>query len=250
MLFFLISTIFAHPQYTIGVEALKRKDTSVAERALQKCINDEHHNTDCHWELGWVYWLKKDWKKVVEHWGIIRKIDPNYKTLQTYLPQAQAQLSSKKDIPLTTTDVTAIDDIYRTRGCKNRSDSIRSRTQKYRLNQKTHLLITDCSEITQGALEGNQERIIIQKDNNDAHYHILSLPIIDLSNQILATANIIAARFEGGMLKSSYRNGDWKVRRRWKLSSNGTFFLDQSRIINFSGKKKLDYKQGKKHSYK
>lgn len=250
MLFILLSVVSAHPQYTIGVEALKRKDFSVAERALNKCIDDEHHNIDCHWELGWVFWMKKDWEKVIEHWGIIRKIDPNYKTLQTYLPQAQAQRSSLKDAPLTTGDVTAIDNIYRTNGCENRSASIRSRTQKYQLNQKTNLLLTDCSEIAKGDLDGNPKRLIIQKDNDDPNYHILNLPIIDLSNQILATPDIIAARFEGGMLKSAYRDGDWKVRRRWKLSSKGIFFLFQSSIINFSGKKKLDYKHGKKHSYK
>lgn len=250
MLFFLISTLFAHPQYNLGVEALKRKDLSVAERALKSCINDEHHNLKCHWELGWVYWLKSDWEHVVKHWGIVRKIDPNFKTVQEHLPQAEAKRSSRKEIPLSVQDVTAIDDIYRIQQCINRSDSIRSRTSKYQINQKSTLFITDCKEIAQGPLQGSMERLVIQKDNNDSSYHVLSLPIISLSNQTIATPRIISARFEGGMLKSNYRHEDWNIKRRWKRSKDGIFFLAQSSIINFSGRKKLDYIQGKKHSFR
>ena len=250
MLFFFISTLFAHPQYKVGVEALKRKDLLVAERALKSCINDEHHNLKCHWELGWVYWLKSDWEHVVEHWGIVRKIDPNYKTVQEHLPQAEAKRSARKEIPLSVHDVTAIDDIYRIQQCINRSDSIRSRTKKYQINQKSTLFITDCNEIEQGPLKGIMERLVIQKDNNNSNYRVLSLALINLSNQMLATPHVVAARFEGGMIKSNYRHEDWNIKRRWTLSRKGIFFLSQSTITNFSGKKKLDYVQGKKHSFR
>ena len=249
MLFFLISSLFAHPQYKVGVEALKRKDLSVAERALQSCIDDEHHNLKCHWELGWVYWLKSDWDRVVDHWSIVRKIDPNYKTVQKHLPQAEAKQSSRKELSLSVEDVTAIDDIYRAQQCINRSDSIRSRTQKYQLNQNITLFLTDCNEVEQGPLQGSMERLVIQKRSNSSTYEVLSLPLINLSNQMLATPRIIAARFEGGIIKSNYRNQDWNIRRRWNLSRSGEFFLSQSSIINFSGKKKLDYVQGKKHKF-
>jgi len=235
MLFFLLSSLFAHPQYKVGVEALKRKDLSVAERALKSCIDDEHHNLKCHWELGWVYWLKSDWDRVVNHWSIVRKIE--------------AKQSSRKEFSLSVKDVTALDDIYRVQQCINRSDSIRSRTQKYQVNQNITIFLTDCNEIEQGPLQGSMERLVVQKRSNSSTYEVLSLPLINLSNQILATPRIIAARFEGGMIKSNYRNQDWNIKRRWNLSRNGVFFLSKSSIVNFSGRKKLDYVQGKKHKF-
>ena len=109
---FLLSLCFANPQYNLGVEALKRKDIPVAQRALQQCVDDEHHNIACHWELGWVFWLKQDWSSVVQHWSIVRKLDPNYKTLNTHLPQAQAKHSSQDRLSLSTQEVSAINKIY------------------------------------------------------------------------------------------------------------------------------------------
>ena len=40
---FLLSLCFAHPQYNLGVEALKRKDIPTAQKALQSCVDDEYH---------------------------------------------------------------------------------------------------------------------------------------------------------------------------------------------------------------
>ena len=247
MIALLFSLSFAHPQYSIGVEALKRKDLSVAERALQQCVHDEHHNIDCHWELGWVYWLKSDWEQVVSHWNIVRKIDPNYKTIQTHLPQAEAKHSTQNTSTLSAQEVTAIDEIYKTEGCINRSDNIRSHTQKYEISQSSTLFFTDCAEVSQGPLQGNRERLIILKKSNDTHYHVLSLPMIDKSNHIISSHRILEAKLEGGMIKSFYYDDDWKIQRRWNVS---TFALIESTITNFSGFKKLDYKQGVHHKYK
>ena len=245
---FLLSLCFAHPQYNLGIEALKRKDIPVAERALQNCVDDEHHNTACHWELGWVFWIKQDWSRVVKHWSIVRKLDPNYKTLTTHLPQAEAKLSSLSRLSLTTQEVANIDTIYQREGCSNITDTIRSRTQKYAL--KDHFLfITDCSVIAQGPAQGHMERILINKHKNEPYYRLLSLPSINFENQVVAHNRIIEARFEGGMIKEKFRSGDWKIDRRWKWGSNG-FFLSRASITNFSGKKKLDYAYGKYHNYK
>ena len=244
--FSFLSPLFL-PILSIKLVEVKKKRSLRSRTCTQSCIDDEHHNLKCHWELGWVYWLKSDWDRVVEHWSIVRKIDPNYKTVQKHLPQAEAKQSSRKELSLSVEDVTATDDIYRTQQCLNRSDSIRSRTQKYQLNQNITLFLTDCNEVEQGPLRGSMERLVIQKRSSNSTYEVLSLPLINLSNQMLATPRIIAARFEGGILKSNYRNQDWNIRRRWNLSRSGVFFLSQSSIINFSGTKKLDYIQGKRH---
>ena len=250
MLFFLLSSIFAHPEYKKGVAALKRKDLTVAERALKKCVNDEHYNIACHWELGWVYWLRNDWSLVTNHWRTVQKYDPNYQTLQKFLPQAEAKLASQSIMTMTTDDATAIDNIYREQGCVNRLDSVRSRTQKYTLNRDTYLFLSDCKEMPYGPTEGSMARLVITQKKGSPHYETVYLPVVDVSNRIKATQFVLAATFEGGMLKSDYRHSDWKVRRRWAPQQDGSFFLSESQITNFSGKKKLDYKHGKRHSFK
>ena len=245
---FLLSLCFAHPQYDLGVEALKRKDIPTAQKALQSCVDDEYHNIACQWELGWVFWLKQDWSKVIEHWYIVRRIDPNYKTIKTHLPQAEAKLSSKQRKALSTKEVSALSKIYIAEGCRNITDTIRSRTDKYSLKD-FDIFLTDCGEIPQGPAQGYMERIIVQKHKSSEHYRLLSLPSINFNNQVIASPRIIEAQFEDGMIKENFRSGDWKVSRRWKYGIDG-FYLFRASIINFSGKKKLDYAHGKYHNYK
>ena len=245
---FLLSLCFAHPQYALGVEALKRKDIPIAQRALQQCVEDEHHNIACQWELGWVFWLKQDWSKVVDHWSIVRKLDPNYKTLTTHLPQAEAKLSSRSRKKMKTEEVAALNKIYREEGCANITDTIRSRTQKFALND-LFIFLTDCAVIPQGPARGYMQRIIVSKHKNEIYYRLLSLPSINFDNQVVASSRIIEAQFESGMIKETFRSGDWKVNRRWKYGRDG-FFLSRAEIINFTGKKKLDYAYGKYHNYK
>ena len=85
MWLFLFSTAFAHPQYKLGMEAMKRKDFSTAERAFRSCVEDEPQNVKCHWELGWAHWVRKEWESVVRHWVMVRTIDPNFPKLKEFL---------------------------------------------------------------------------------------------------------------------------------------------------------------------
>ena len=185
---------------------------------------------------------------MVQHWSIVRKLDPNYKTLNTHLPQAEAKRSSEDRLSLSTQEVSAINKLYQQEGCRNITDTIRSRTQKYALKDR-FVFITDCSVIPQGPAEGHMERIVIDKHKNTPHYRLLFVPSINFDNQVVAQSRVIEARFEGGMLKEIFRSGDWKIDRRWKWSKDG-FFLSRATITNFSGKKKLDYAYGKYHNYK
>ena len=101
-----LNLAFGHPQYELGVNALKQKKYSKAETYLKKCTADEPQNIPCHWELGWVYWMKSDWPKVVENWKIVQKLDPKHPEINTYLPQAVDNVKlltlmeqDKKDAP-------------------------------------------------------------------------------------------------------------------------------------------------------
>ena len=86
---FLISLVAANPDYDQGIAAAKQKNYTQAIDAFNKCIQKQPKNVDCHWELGWMYWIQKDWKKVVHHWSIVEKSDPKRDGVAEYLLQAK-----------------------------------------------------------------------------------------------------------------------------------------------------------------
>ena len=101
---------FANPEYEIGVEALKNKDYVRAETHLKNCTQANPQNVECHWELGWAYWMQGKWPQVVSSWKQVQELDPQHKDLATYLPQATDQakllelMKQKKDTAPTTFD--------------------------------------------------------------------------------------------------------------------------------------------------
>ena len=72
----LLSLVYANSNYEQGVAYMGEKNYTQASQSFQKCIDDEAQNTSCHWEIGWAYWMLSDWKKVVEHWTIVTKLNP------------------------------------------------------------------------------------------------------------------------------------------------------------------------------
>ena len=85
----------AHPDLDAGRAFLSEKQVAPAISSLGRCLDDEPNNLDCHWEMGWAYWLKSDWAKVVEHWEAVEAADPARKGLKRHLSQVrdQARLS-------------------------------------------------------------------------------------------------------------------------------------------------------------
>lgn len=81
--------------YDHGVAALAEKDTGAAIGHFQTCIAepDSPQLLDCHWEIGWAYWLTGDWMTVVEHWTVVQQTEPDRSGLSTYLSQARDNLS-------------------------------------------------------------------------------------------------------------------------------------------------------------
>jgi poly-gamma-glutamate capsule biosynthesis protein CapA/YwtB (metallophosphatase superfamily) len=79
-----------------GIAALQAKDTAGALDAFGRCLDQEpagsEDATSCRWERGWVWWLQGDWRKVVDDWEAVAKVDPAREGLDRYLSQAKDNL--------------------------------------------------------------------------------------------------------------------------------------------------------------
>jgi poly-gamma-glutamate capsule biosynthesis protein CapA/YwtB (metallophosphatase superfamily) len=78
--------------YDDGVQALQSKRYGEAQADFQKCLAAEPDNADCHWEIGWAYWMQSMWKEVVEHWTRVDELDRNREGLARGLAQAKENL--------------------------------------------------------------------------------------------------------------------------------------------------------------
>lgn len=82
--------------FEVGVAALQAKDTAGALVAFGQCIKESPASSqeaaNCRWERGWVWWLKGEWRKVVDDWEAVQKVDPERDSLDRYLSQARDNL--------------------------------------------------------------------------------------------------------------------------------------------------------------
>lgn len=83
----------ADAAYAAGVAALKKRDGNAAKAALERCIRLAPKRADCHWQLGWAYYLDGAWGQVVFEWDTVRRLDPTYPKLAVHLRRAKAQLA-------------------------------------------------------------------------------------------------------------------------------------------------------------
>jgi poly-gamma-glutamate capsule biosynthesis protein CapA/YwtB (metallophosphatase superfamily) len=88
----LVAAAVATP-YDDGVQALQGKRYGEAQAEFQKCLASEPDNVDCHWEIGWAFWMQSMWKDVVEHWSRVHELDPNREGLGRGLAQAKDNLA-------------------------------------------------------------------------------------------------------------------------------------------------------------
>jgi len=98
--FFLLfcASAFANDDLEAGRQFLSDKLVDPAITSFERCLDTEPNNPDCHWELGWAYWLKSDWDKVVAHWEEVEEHDSEREDLKRYLSQARSQLSLREQI--------------------------------------------------------------------------------------------------------------------------------------------------------
>ncbi|MEC7986333.1 MAG: hypothetical protein VX278_14300 [Myxococcota bacterium] len=250
MLIFLLSTAFGHPQYTVGMEAMKRKDFSTAERSFRRCVEDEPQNVQCHWELGWAHWVREEWTSVVRHWTMVQTLDPNFPKLTQYLPQAEAKLEKPKQEVVSVKEIETITRIYHTEGCDSFSDTMRSRVQKFQVSIRDFLFIVECRYMDQGPFSGKNQKLLLMKQKKQHSITVLQLPFISLKNRVKVKHLFLGAAFEDCSIREYYTQYDWKISNQWQLDQNGEFFLHTAKITHFNGKKKLDYLHGSRHRYK
>lgn len=79
-----------------GLIALKEKRADDAVTALKRCVGSDPIGVQCHWQLGWAYWLRNDWEAVVREWEAVAAINPAYESVQTQLAAARGQLEVRR----------------------------------------------------------------------------------------------------------------------------------------------------------
>ncbi len=88
----LVAAAAATP-YDDGVQALQGKRYAEAQADFQRCLAAEPDNADCHWEIGWAFWMQSMWKDVVDHWTRVNDLDPAREGLGRGLAQAKDNLA-------------------------------------------------------------------------------------------------------------------------------------------------------------
>jgi len=107
---FLLLNYFANanPNYEQGIKNMSEKKYDTASQFFEQCIQTEPENIDCHWEMGWAFWMLSNWEKVIKHWSVVEKLNPDKEGLKQYLAQAKDNQNLnelvqkiKKDAPTT-----------------------------------------------------------------------------------------------------------------------------------------------------
>ena len=84
--------------YQSGVEALREKNPEKAVDFFQKCLLSNPQNSQCHWEIGWAYYLMNDWDQVVIHWKEVQTLSPERDEVEEHLATALAQQALRVEI--------------------------------------------------------------------------------------------------------------------------------------------------------
>lgn len=62
--------------YTRGKTALAARDGQTAITEFSQCLNEQPQNVECHWELGWSFFLTHDYKKAHAAWLTVKRMTP------------------------------------------------------------------------------------------------------------------------------------------------------------------------------
>lgn len=78
----------AEEQFKLGVTLLINNQLVEAEVALLSSLKLSPQNGKFHWETGWLYWKKQEWRKVISHWELTQKYSPKQIQLEKFLTLA------------------------------------------------------------------------------------------------------------------------------------------------------------------
>jgi len=62
--------------YTRGKKALGARDGETAITAFSQCLITQPKNVECHWELGWAFFLTHDYEKAQSAWRAVKRMTP------------------------------------------------------------------------------------------------------------------------------------------------------------------------------
>ncbi len=85
--------VAAEGAYASGMEAVKARQYDQALGRFDLCLKLDVNHAGCRWELGWVYWMRRDWQSVVGTW---QALDPAYPKLAPNLAVARDQLALQR----------------------------------------------------------------------------------------------------------------------------------------------------------
>ena len=62
--------------YTRGKKALGTRDGETAITEFSQCLITQPKNVECHWELGWAFFLTHDYEKAQSAWRAVKRMTP------------------------------------------------------------------------------------------------------------------------------------------------------------------------------
>ena len=68
--------VTADTPYARGKRALDARDGSTAIAEFSRCIAAQANDVECHWELGWSFFLTHDYKKARSAWRTVKRLTP------------------------------------------------------------------------------------------------------------------------------------------------------------------------------
>lgn len=80
--------------YEQGMKALQGKDGKAAIAAFSSCVSAAPENVECHWELGWSYYLEHEFDKARAEWLTVRRQAPH----RAGLDKALTAINRQRDI--------------------------------------------------------------------------------------------------------------------------------------------------------
>jgi hypothetical protein len=86
----------ARAELDAGIAALQSKRPDDAIAALTRCVEADPTLLECRWQLGWGYWVKNDFERVVSVWEALAALDPGYETVGIQLAAARGQVEVRR----------------------------------------------------------------------------------------------------------------------------------------------------------
>ncbi len=87
--------VAAEAAYREGFALQAEMRTPEALEAYQRALKHNPFHPRAHYEIGWSYWVLRDWEQVVRHWEVALQLDVDTPELPDYLAMARRRLEGK-----------------------------------------------------------------------------------------------------------------------------------------------------------